>query len=169
YDDQFGRLNEDEKGMYLGMFNEEDRILVVYNDGNYEITDQELTEKLDAEKVLLIEKFDPEKIISAIYLDNEKKQYIVKRFKIETNTLHNKFSFIKEGEGNHLEAVTTENEPVLAIQSGRGTQVRKAKIKIDKVAEVMGWKTVGTKLVDYNKSIEMEWVKKKESQQQELF
>ena len=33
----------------------------------------------------------------------------------------------------------------------------------------MGWKTVGTKLVDFNKSIEMEWVKKKEGQQQELF
>jgi topoisomerase-4 subunit A len=169
YDDQFGRLNEDEKGMALGTFNDEDRILVIYNDGNYEITDQELTQKLDAEKVLLIEKFDPEKIISAVYLDNEKKQYIVKRFKIETTTLHNKFSFIKEGEGNYVEAVTTDAEPILAMQSGRGAQVRKAKIKIEKVAEVTGWKTVGSKLVDYNKTIEMEWVKKKDSQQPELF
>ncbi len=169
YDDQFGRLNGDEKGMFLGTFNDEDKILVIFNDGNYEITDQELTQKLDAEKVLLIEKFDPEKIVSAVYLDNEKKQYIVKRFKIETTTLHNKFSFIKEGEGNYVEAVTTDAEPILAMQSGRGTQVRKAKIKIEKVAEVMGWKTVGSKLVDYNKSIEMEWVKKKDSQQTELF
>ncbi len=169
YDDQFGRLNEDGKGMPLGTFNDEDRILVIYNDGNYEITDQELTQKLDAEKVVLIEKFDPDKIISAVYLDNEKKQYIVKRFKIETTTLHNKFSFIKEGEGNYVEAVTTDAEPILAMQSGRGAQVRKAKIKIEKVAEITGWKTVGTKLVDYNKTIEMEWVKKKDSQQAELF
>lgn len=169
YDDQFGRLNEDGKGMPLGTFNDEDRILVIYNDGNYEITDQELTQKLDAEKVVLIEKFDPDKIISAVYLDNEKKQYIAKRFKIETTTLHNKFSFIKEGEGNYVEAVTTDAEPILAMQSGRGAQVRKAKIKIEKVAEITGWKTVGTKLVDYNKTIEMEWVKKKDSQQAELF
>ena len=35
-------------------------------------------------KLLLIEKFDPEKIITAVYLDNEKLQYNVKRFKIET-------------------------------------------------------------------------------------
>ncbi|HSU27225.1 MAG TPA: hypothetical protein VLJ68_02510 [Chitinophagaceae bacterium] len=83
--------------------------------------------------------------------------------------MRNKFFFIKEGEGNYLEAVTTDHEPVLAMQSGRGAQVRKARIKIEKVAEVMGWKTVGSKLVDFNKSIEMEWVKKKESQQQELF
>lgn len=169
YDDQFGRLNGDEKGMFIGTFNEGENILVVYNDGNYEITDQELTQKLDAEKVILIEKFDPDKIISAVYLDNEKKQYLAKRFKIETTTLHNKFFFIKEGEGNYVEAVTTDAEPVLAMQSGRGSQVRKAKIKIEKVAEISGWKTVGTKLVDFNKSIEMEWVKKKENPQQELF
>ncbi|MBS1621538.1 MAG: DNA gyrase/topoisomerase IV subunit A [Bacteroidetes bacterium] len=169
YDDQFGRLNVDEKGMFIGTFNEEDSILVIYNDGNYEITDQELTQKLDAEKVILIEKFDPEKIITAVYLDNEKKQYIAKRFKIETTTLHTQFSFIKEGKGNYVEAVTTENEPVLAMQSGRGTQVRKAKIKLEKVAEVSGWRTVGTKLVEYNKTIEMEWVRKNESRQQELF
>ena len=169
YDDQFGRLNEDGKGMSLGVFDEEDRIVVMYSDGNYEITDQEPSQKFDPEKVLLIEKFDPEKIISAVYLDNEKKQYMLKRFKIETTTLHNLFGFIKEGEGNYVEAITTEPEPVLAIQSGRGTQVRKAKIKIEKVAEVTGWKTVGAKLVDYNKTIEMEWVKKSESRQQELF
>jgi topoisomerase-4 subunit A len=33
----------------------------------------------------------------------------------------------------------------------------------------MGWKAVGAKLVDYSKSVEMEWVRKKESQQQQLF
>ena len=53
-------------------------------------------------KLLLIEKFDPEKIVTAIYLDNEKMQFNVKRFKIETTTLHNKFFFIKEGEGNQV-------------------------------------------------------------------
>ena len=39
-----------------------------------------------------------------------------------------------------------------------------------KMAEVMGWRAVGTKLVDYTKSIEMEWEKKKEENNQpELF
>jgi topoisomerase IV subunit A len=78
YDDQFGRLNNDEKGQYLGTFDGDDKILVVYNDGNYEITDQELTQKLDAEKVLLIEKFNPEKIVTAVYADIDKKQFLVK-------------------------------------------------------------------------------------------
>ena len=170
FDNKFGRLNTDEKGEYLGKFEAEDRLVVIYNDGNYEITDQELTQRFETEKVLLIEKFDAEKIITAVYFDKEKVQYSVKRFKIETSSLHNKFFFIKEGDGNYVEAVTTDEEPVLAMQSGRGAQVRKAKIKITKVVEVMGWKALGNKLADYNKSIEMQWEPKAPNNPQaELF
>ncbi len=169
FDDKFGRLTTEEKGQYLGKFEPDDKVLVIYRDGNYEITDQELTQKFDPETVLLIELFKPEKIITAVYLDNDKLQYNVKRFKIETTTLRNKFFFIKEGDKNYLEAVTTDEEPVLAMQSGRGAQVRKAKIKLAKVAEVMGWKAVGAKLTDFNKSIEMEWVKGEPGAQPELF
>ena len=170
YDDQFGRLNSDDKGSYLGVFEAEDKILVMFRDGNYEITDQELTQKLDSEKVIFIEKFRPERIVTAVYVDMEKKQFMVKRFKIETTTLKNKFSFIKEGEGNYVEAVTTMEDPILAMQQGRGAQIRKGKLKINKMAEITGWRTVGTKLADYSKSTEMEWVKpKEEDSQPELF
>lgn len=170
YDDQFGRLNTDEKGEYLGMFDADDTILVLYRDGNYEVTDQELTQKIDSEKVIAIEKFNPEKIITAIYVDMKSKQFMAKRFKVETTTLKTMFSFIKEGEGNYVEAVTTMEEPVLAMQQGRGAQIRKGKLKIAKIAEVTGYRTVGTKLADYSKSTEMEWVKSKaEDSQPELF
>ena len=171
FDNTFGRLNTEEKGIYLGSFDNEDRLLVVYNNGNYEISDTELSQRFDGEKVMMIEKFDPEKVITAVYLDKEKLQYTIKRFKIETTTLRNKFFFIKEGEGNQLEAVTSDEEPVLLMQSGRGQQVRKAKIKVNKVVEVMGWRALGAKLADYTKSTEMEWEKKKgsDNQQPELF
>ena len=169
FDDKFGRLSAEEKGIYLGSFEPEDKVLVLYNDGNYEITDQEMTQKIDPEKVLSIGKFDPEKIITAIYVDNDKKQYMVKRFKIETSTMKTKFLFIKEGDGNYVEAVTTDAEPILLMQQGRGEQVRKAKLKIVKIAEVTGYRTVGTKLADFTKSTQMEWVKGKETNQAELF
>ncbi len=170
FDDKFGRLNTEEKGMFLGSFEAEDRLLVIFNDGNYMITDQEMTQRFDAENIMLIEKFDPQKVISAIYLDKKSLQYNVKRFRIETTTLKNKFFFIKEGAGNYVEAVSTEEEPILAVQSGRGEQVRKAKFKIARITEVMGWKAVGAKLIDHNKSVQMEWVKEKAgANQQELF
>jgi topoisomerase-4 subunit A len=170
FDNKFGRLITEDKGEYLGMFEAEDCLLVIYADGNYEITDQELTQRFDPEKIMLIEKYDPEKVITAVYLDQEKLQYNIKRFHIETTTLHSKFLFIKEGQGNRLEAVTTQYEPVLKVQSGRGQQISNAKFKVAKLVEIMGWKAVGAKLVDYNKSVEMEWERKeKDNNQAELF
>ncbi|MEP7107515.1 MAG: DNA gyrase/topoisomerase IV subunit A [Ferruginibacter sp.] len=160
FDNKFGRLNTEEKGEYLGKFDAADRMLVIYNDGNYEITDQELTQRFDVEKVLLMEKFRPEKVITAVYLDNEKFQYNIKRFKIETTTLHSKFFFIKEGKDNRLEMVTTDDEPVLIVRAGRGQLVRRAKFKVLNMVEVMGWKAVGAKLTEFSKSVEMEWERK---------
>jgi topoisomerase-4 subunit A len=171
FDEVFGRLNTEEKGRLLGGFEAEDRILILFKDGNYEITDQELTQRIEADKVLLIEKFEPEKVITAIYVDMEKRQFTVKRFKIETSTLHNKFLFIKEGDGNYLQTATTDADPVLYFEKGRGAQVRKIKYKIGKNVEVTGWKTVGTRLDDFSKSVTMHWIaqKKNDQSQQELF
>ena len=170
FDGTFGRLNEEEKGEFLGRFGTDDRILVIYQDGFYEITDLSLNQRFEADKVLLIEKFDLEKVITAVYLDGEKLQFNIKRFKIETTTLQTKFFFIKEGEGNRLEAVTTQEEPILVVQSGRGSQIRKAKFKVVKMVEIMGWKAVGAKLADYTKTTEMEWEQKKDDKKQtELF
>jgi len=156
FDSKFGRLNNEEKGEYLGTF-EEEKLLVIYDDGNYEITDTELTQRFEPERILLIEKFDPEKPITAIYLDAEKGQYNIKRFKIETTSVKTKFMFIKEGKGNRLEAVTTDDEPVLLLHSGKGKQVTTQKIQIAGFVEVMGWKAIGNKLVNFTPNVEMEW------------
>jgi len=163
FDATFGRLNTEEKGKLLGNFEGDDKILVIYKDGNYEITGQEITQRFDVGSIELIEKFDPEKIITAVYLDNEKLQYNVKRFKIETNTLNSKFFFIKEGKDNRLIKATTTDEPILEMQSGRGSQVRRAKIKLHKVVDVMGWKAIGNKLTDFSKSDQMDWVQVEKS------
>jgi len=156
FDDKFGRLNTEEKGEYLGSF-EDEKIIIFYKDGTYELTDTEITQRFEPDQVMLIEQFNPGKVITAVYLDQDKNQYNIKRFKIETSTLKTQFLFIKEGTGNRLEAVTTEDEPILVVQTGRGQQVRKAKFKVAKMVEVMGWKAVGAKLTDYSKTIEMEW------------
>jgi len=170
FDEKFGRLNHDGKGIPMGDFDAEDRVLVIYTDGTYEITDQELTQRFNPEEVLLVEKFDGERIITAVYLDSDKGQYNVKRFRIETATLRARFLFIKEGKNNVLEAVSTEDEPILHVQQGKGSQVRNGKFKLAKMVDVMGWKAVGAKLLDYNKSVAMEWERKEEeTQQAELF
>ncbi|MEJ7767752.1 MAG: DNA gyrase/topoisomerase IV subunit A [Chitinophagaceae bacterium] len=171
FDDQFGRLNTDEKGDYLGMFEGDDKLLVIYSDGNYEITDQELTQRFESDKLLLIERFVPAKIVTAVYYDNDKLQFNIKRFKIETTTLQNKFLFIKEGVDNYLEAVTTDADPSLIIRSGKGAQLKEQKMKVVNLVEVMGWRAVGSKLVDFTRSTEIEWEQhaENETKQPELF
>ncbi len=170
YDDKFGRLNVDEKGLYLGKFEAEDRLVVFYKDGNYEMIDQELTQRFEMDKILSVLKFDANKIFSAVYLDGDKNQYNVKRFKIETTTLNSKYFFIKEGKNNVLTAVSSDELPLLNVKTGKGQQVNNVKFKVDKLVEVMGWKAIGSKLMDFNKNIEMEFVQpKEETTQQDLF
>ncbi|MCU0388290.1 MAG: DNA gyrase/topoisomerase IV subunit A, partial [Chitinophagaceae bacterium] len=117
------------------------------------------------------EKFNPKKVVTAIYFDHDKLQYNIKRFRIETTTLRQHFIFIKEGKQNYLELVTTADEPVLLLKTGAGAAARFEKLKVANLVEVMGWKAVGNKLVD-KKAVEMSWEGEAEKQmpeQGELF
>lgn len=149
YDDVVGRLNIDEKGMYLGSFNEDDRILTMYNDGSYTLNTTELSNRFDADKVISIEKFKPQAVISAVYFDADKKQFNAKRFKIETLTLSTKFQFIKEGEGNYLEWVSSNPAPVIKLKTGKKKYLPSEQvINLEEFVDVMGWKAIGTKLCE---------------------
>jgi topoisomerase-4 subunit A len=158
FDDNFGRLNADQKGVYLGSFQPDDLLLSIYKDGYYELVGTDLTQRFDVDKLITIEKFYPNKIITAAYLDSEKNQFNVKRFRIETTTLNNKFYFIKEAPGNYVEAISLEESPILIIRSGKGAQIKETKIKISDFVELMGWRAIGNKLTDYTKTTEIEWV-----------
>ncbi len=147
YDDNFGRLNTDEKGRYLGSFDEQDKVIVFYKDGTYELTDIELTQRFETEQVMLIEQFNPDRIVSAVYYDADKQHYNLKRFRIETQTLKNRFLFIKEGSAHKLMLVTTQKEPVALLKNGKKkSDATEHEIDLAKTAEVTGWKTVGTKI-----------------------
>ncbi|MBS1586073.1 MAG: DNA gyrase/topoisomerase IV subunit A [Bacteroidetes bacterium] len=147
FDAAVGRLNKDGNGILLGRFEDGDRIVAFYKDGSYELTDFELTNRYDTDSVVLIEKFNAEKVISAVYFDKKSEQFYAKRFLIESQTLKNKYSFIKEGEGNYLELVTTQSDPVLVLKKGK----KKSDLAVEEMAfaeaiDVSGWKTVGTKI-----------------------
>lgn len=149
YDDVVGRLNVDEKGMFLGTFGEEDKILTMYNDGTYTLNNTELSNRFDAEKVVMIEKFKPEAILTAVYFDAEKKQFNVKRFKIETLTLNTRFQFIREGEGNYLEWITSQPAPQIKLKTGKKKYLPSEQtINLEEFVDVMGWKAVGNRLCD---------------------
>lgn len=149
YDDILGRLNKDEKGIALGTFNEDDKIIAFHRDGTYELTDIELTNRYDTEEVIRIEKFDPEKTVSAIYFDKKSANFYAKRFIIESQTLKNKYSFIKEGEGNYVEIVTTESSPNVVLKTGKKkSELTEEIFDFEENIDITGWRTIGTKIGD---------------------
>jgi topoisomerase-4 subunit A len=145
YDDKVGRLNKDGNGKLLGRFDEKDKVIAFYKDGTYEVTDFELTNRYDADNLMLIEKFNKEKVVSAIYYDAKSKQYNAKRFVVESQTPKTKYNFIRDGEGNYLMYVTTKPEPVIIVRTGKKkTEIKEQNISLHETVDVTGWKTVGT-------------------------
>ncbi|WP_118973497.1 DNA gyrase/topoisomerase IV subunit A [Taibaiella koreensis] len=149
YDAQVGRLNTDGYGRLLGSFDQEDRILVFYKDGQYELTDFDLSNRYEVSQMQRIEKFNPDKVITAVYFDADKAQFNVKRFHIETQTLKSKFLFIKEGPKNKLELVTTDPHPIVTLKLGKKkSDAREEVVDLTEKVNVSGWKAVGNKLSD---------------------
>lgn len=149
YDDTLGRLNKEGNGLLLGSFDADNKIIAFYKDGTYELTDFELTNRYEPDDVIRIEKFDPEKTVSAIYFDAKTSSFYAKRFKIESQTLKNKYLFIKEGDNNYLELVTTIASPVIILKTGKKkSDLVEETMILDEAIDVTGWRTVGTKIGD---------------------
>ncbi len=147
FEPAIGRLNSDGRGEALGRFDNEDKILVIYKDGSYGMTDFELTNHYEPKDIEIIRKYNPELILTCIHYVADEKQYYVKRFKIETTTIGKKFIFIQEGKGNTLTYITDKIEPILLLKTvnKKGEKEEKT-ITITEFIGVKGWKTLGNKL-----------------------
>jgi len=152
FDDASGRLNKDKRGKHVGKFDGDDQIIAISKSGNYKITNFDLNNRYEPEnKTLVIEKFNPKKVISAVYIDGESKQYIVKRFQIETTTPDKDFNFISEGIGSRLEFVTTSDNPEVQIETikGKGKDKEIEIVNLEDIIDVKGWKAMGNRLSQY--------------------
>ncbi len=151
FDQASGRLNKDERGKYVNKFDGDDQILAITSSGNYKITSFELTNRYEPEKTILLEKFNPKKVISAVYVDGVSKQHFVKRFLLETTTADKEFGFISEGIGSRLEFVTTSETPEIEIEvvKGKGKDKETEVINLEEIIDVKGWKALGNRLSQY--------------------
>jgi topoisomerase-4 subunit A len=113
YDPIVSRLNDDNRGTFLGSFKGADKILTLYKTGEYRLTNFDISNHFD-EDMIHIEKWHPERSISAVYYDSEKEMHYVKRFLCEI-TSDKKVSFISESEGSFLHVVSTAYRPVARI------------------------------------------------------
>ncbi len=149
YDPSVGRLNTDQRGRLLGNFLGDDKLLVCYKNGDYELTGFELTNRYEPADVLLIQKFDTNKIISAIYFDGASKTYFIKRFQIETTTINKRFNFISDHKQSNLKVVTTDSQAQVIVTVTKGKVEENLEYDLEMLIDVKGWKAIGNKLSAY--------------------
>ncbi|MCF8407776.1 MAG: DNA gyrase/topoisomerase IV subunit A [Crocinitomicaceae bacterium] len=113
YDPIVGRLNDEERGKFLGDFKGEDKILTLYKNGEYRLSTFDLASHFD-EDMTHIEKWHPRRPITAVYYDGEKELHFVKRFLCEVTT-DKRVLFISESDGSFLDVATTAYEPEVRI------------------------------------------------------
>jgi topoisomerase-4 subunit A len=144
FDEEIGRLNRDGYGRLLGRFGEDDRIIAFYQDGTYELMIPDMSTRFNTETLKLITHFDPEKVVTAIYFDDKTGVYNAKRFYIETQTLNNRFMFIREGKNSFLDFVTLHQEPIVELDYGKKQEAEE--LSLADTIDIAGWKAVGTKV-----------------------
>ncbi len=147
FDGDVMRLNVDARGLYLGEFSGEDRILVITKSGYFRTASSDLSNHFE-DDLLIIEKFREGKIWSAAYFDAEQNYYYLKRFQIEPAA--KPIRFIGEHHGSRLIRITEVEYPRLEIKFGGRNRDRKP--EIIEVAEFIGvksYKARGKRLSNY--------------------
>lgn len=147
YEQNIGRLNIHSRGNYLGSFQTEDQILVIYNNGDYELTNHELTNHYANKEISLIEKFNPKHVLSILHYDGNNKNYYVKRFIIETTTQGKRFSFITEGRGSKMILASTQDIPSIELTTKLNSGDKKTEtVNLEEFIDIKGWKSIGNKI-----------------------
>jgi topoisomerase IV subunit A len=146
-DESVMRLNDESRGKFLGDFLAEDKLLVVLDSGDYKLISPDLSTHFD-ENMILLEKWVPEKPLTAVYFDGEKEQWFVKRFLIEPSK--GTIKFITEHAKSKLGIATSLHYPHLYIRFNK--KFKQAQNKLDETVNlrefisVKGLKAIGNRL-----------------------
>ena len=112
FDPDILRLNYDGQGLYLGEFTDDDRILVITNNGGYYLTNFDLTAHFD-HNIWRIEKFNSEKVWSLAMWNADLGYYYGKRFQMDAQTkLQN---MLGENSDSKMTILTDREEAIFRI------------------------------------------------------
>jgi len=148
-DEVSGRLNTDDRGRKLGAFDTGDLLLAIYKDGAYELLELDLYKRFDPNEVIVLEKFDPEVVINALYYEGERKWTLAKRFQIETASTGQRFNFLTDHKDSKLIYATTRPHPVLQCKMRVKNKTVEAQLDLAQFMGVKGWRAIGNKFSEY--------------------
>ncbi|MDO3693371.1 DNA gyrase/topoisomerase IV subunit A [Wenyingzhuangia sp. chi5] len=144
FDDTVQRLNVDGRGELLGEFTAKDKLLVATQSGKIKTITPALTTHFEDDMVVL-EKWEPNKPISAIYYEGEKEKYYVKRFVIDHPDKEE--FFISEHPKTQLQIVVTDYRPNVEVVFSK-RNLENLVIDLEDFIAVKGIKALGNQLTD---------------------
>ncbi len=115
FDKDILRLNTMENGIFLGEFLGDDKILVITKDGRFYQSDFDLNNHYE-DNILTIEKFDINKVWTAIFYDADQEYFYLKRFTFDD--VNKLTSFVGDNENSYFVCLSCEKHPQFEIFYG---------------------------------------------------
>lgn len=148
FDHDVLRLNYDGRGQYLGEFQSDESILIIQNNGDFYTTDFDLNNHYDAD-IQRIEKYDPEKIWTAVLYDADQQNYpYLKRFTFEATA--KKQNYLGENKHSKLILLSEQVFPRIQVVFGGHDDFREPLIvEASDFVGVKSYKAKGKRLTTY--------------------
>lgn len=144
FDEEVFRLNADSRGRYLGEFVGDDKIIVITRDGMCRLTNFDLSNHYE-ENIIVIEKYNPDKVFTAIHFDAEQGFFYLKRFQMEESGKEQ--CFIAEVPGSYLVELSDDEFPQVKLIFGGKHEAREPElIDAEEFIAVKGLKARGKRL-----------------------
>lgn len=148
FDHDVLRLNYDGRGQYLGEFQSDESILIIQNNGDFYTTDFDLNNHYDAD-IQRIEKYDPEKVWTAVLYDADQQNYpYLKRFTFEATA--KKQNYLGENKHSKLILLSEQVFPRIQVVFGGHDDFREPLIvEASDFVGVKSYKAKGKRLTTY--------------------
>ena len=148
FDRDILRINFDNHGEYLGEFHNDDKILAIRKNGEFDVMPVDLNNHYD-DDLMVIEKFDPGKVWSAALYDASQQGHpYVKRFTLEANARRQ--NCLGENKENELIWFSATPYPRIQVMFGGNDNFREPLvIEVDEFIAVKSFKARGKRLTTF--------------------
>ncbi|MDR2972039.1 MAG: DNA gyrase/topoisomerase IV subunit A [Bacteroidales bacterium] len=147
------RLNTEERGELLGAFKEDDKIISIYQNGNYRITGFDLSTHFD-DNLHIIQKYNSQNPITAVYENIEDGKIYMKRFIPEPTD--KKIEFLGDEKSIRIIFISYDQFPQIDVEhfEKKPEESEKTTISCADFVEIMSIKARG-KRINYKNIVEI--------------
>ena len=148
FDRDILRINFDNHGEFLGEFHNDDKILAIRKNGEFDVMPVDLNNHYE-DDLMVIEKFDPNKVWSAALYDASQQGYpYIKRFTLEANARRQ--NCLGDNKDNQLIWFSETPFPRIQVMFGGNDNFREPLvIEVDEFIGVKSYKARGKRLTTF--------------------